>query len=107
MAFALRFIAEEYRLGREVARRDRLSPRVSNGLGNCNRLDTQEKSLTQQRLQYFSARIRVIRSEDGRVDKIYYPAAGGPSLGWNEATDQQWNELVVILSSSTLDLLLV
>ncbi|MGF6596314.1 hypothetical protein P3T23_001021 [Paraburkholderia sp. GAS448] len=43
-------------------------------------------------------------AKDGRVDKIYYPAAGGQSLGWNEATDQQWNELVVILSSSTLDL---
>ena len=38
-------------------------------------------------------------SADGRVDKIYYPAVAGTSLGWNEATDERWPERVVILSS--------
>ncbi|EUC16530.1 hypothetical protein [Paraburkholderia hospita] len=38
-------------------------------------------------------------SADGRVDKNYYPAVGGTSLAWNEATDERWTECVVILSS--------
>jgi hypothetical protein len=41
----------------------------------------------------------VDRPKDGRVNKIYHPAVGGPTLGWNEATDVQWPERVVILSS--------
>jgi hypothetical protein len=54
MAFPLRFVTEKYRLGREVGRRDRRSPRLSNGLRNCRRLDTQVKNPTWQSPATFS-----------------------------------------------------
>ncbi|MDH6149546.1 hypothetical protein OKW46_003471 [Paraburkholderia sp. WSM4179] len=39
-------------------------------------------------------------STDGHLSDVHYPSGHGPSLGWDERTDQQWSERVVILSSS-------
>jgi hypothetical protein len=39
------------------------------------------------------------RWEDGRVDDIHHPTAGGLSVGWDQANDEQRLEQVVILSS--------
>ncbi len=36
---------------------------------------------------------------DGQVSLSYYPAGHGHSLGYNLATDKEWPERVVILSS--------
>ncbi|MBC8750182.1 hypothetical protein OKW43_005807 [Paraburkholderia sp. WC7.3g] len=39
------------------------------------------------------------RCGDGCFSHIHHPATGGLSLGWDQNTDEQWLEQVVILSS--------
>ena len=39
------------------------------------------------------------RSAEGSFSEVHHPAVGGLSLGWNQTTDEQWLERVVILSS--------
>jgi len=36
---------------------------------------------------------------DGRFEAVHHPTAHGLSIGWNAATDTQWEEAVVILST--------
>ena len=41
------------------------------------------------------------RSADGSLLHVHHPAVGGLTLGWNQATDEQWSERVVILTSAS------
>src|SRR5258706_14623318 len=36
---------------------------------------------------------------DGKTTDVHHPAGHGLSIGWQAATDRQWRERVVILSS--------
>lgn len=39
------------------------------------------------------------RFADGGISDVHHPTEGGSSLGWDQATDEQWRERVAILSS--------
>jgi hypothetical protein len=39
------------------------------------------------------------RSASGSFSDVHHPSVGGLSLGWNQSTDEQWFERVVILAS--------
>jgi hypothetical protein len=40
-------------------------------------------------------------SAGGGLSDVHYPSSHGPSIGWDEATDQCWLEHVVILSAAS------
>jgi hypothetical protein len=39
------------------------------------------------------------RAPDGTTSDVHHPSDNGLSFGWNESTDKEWPERVVILSS--------
>jgi hypothetical protein len=41
------------------------------------------------------------RSADGGFSDVHHPAAEGLTLGWNQTTDEQWSERVVILAPAS------